>query len=66
MDEIIKTITEKTGISDEQARQAAQATVDYIKSKIPPMFATQLDRLLEGGGSSSGGGSGFLGGIFGS
>jgi hypothetical protein len=66
MDEIIKIITEKTGISDEQARQAVQATVDFIKSKIPPMFATQLDRLLEGDGSSSGGGSGFLGGIFGS
>jgi len=66
MDEIIKTITEKTGISDEQARQAAQATVEYIKSKIPPMFATQLDRLLEGGGTASGGGSGFTGGILGS
>ena len=48
MDEIIKTITEKTGISEEQARQAAQATVEFIKSKIPPMFASQLDKLLEG------------------
>ena len=51
MDEIIKIITEKTGISDEQACQAVQATVDFIKSKIPPMFATQLDRLLDGGES---------------
>jgi hypothetical protein len=56
MEEIIKTITEKTGISDDQARQAAQVTVEYIKSKIPPMFATQLDRLLESGSSSDGGG----------
>ena len=30
---------------------AVHATVEYIKSKIPPMFATQLDRLLEGGDS---------------
>ncbi len=51
MDEIIKTITAKTGITEEQARQAVQATVDFIKSKIPPMFATQLDRLLDGGES---------------
>jgi hypothetical protein len=64
MEEIIKTITEKTGISDDQARQAAQVTVEYIKSKIPPMFSTQLDRLLEGGGSSNGGG--MLGSVFGS
>jgi nucleoid DNA-binding protein len=49
MDEIIKTITAKTGITDEQARQAVQATVDFIKSKIPPMFASQLDRLISGG-----------------
>lgn len=49
MDQIIKTITEKTGITDDQARQAVLATVDFIKSKIPPMFASQLDRLLEGG-----------------
>jgi hypothetical protein len=63
MEEIIQTITEKTGISDDQARQAAQVTVEYIKSKIPPMFATQLDRLLEGGGSSTGGG--LLGSVFG-
>lgn len=65
MDEIIKTITEKTGISEEQARQAAQATVDYIKTKIPPMFATQLDRLMEGGGSKPASGGGILGGLFG-
>ena len=65
MDEIIKTITEKTGISEDQARQAAQVTVDFIKSKIPPMFATQLDRLMQGGGSAPSGGGGILGGLFG-
>ena len=47
MEQIIKTITEKTGITEDQARQAVQATVDFIKSKIPPMFGSQLDRLLE-------------------
>jgi len=49
MDEIIKTITAKTGISEEHAREAVLATVEFIKSKIPPMFASQLDRLITGG-----------------
>lgn len=65
MDEIIKTITEKTGISEDQARQAAQATVDFIKTKIPPMFATQLDHLLQGDSAKPAGGGGILGGLFG-
>lgn len=65
MDEIIKSITAKTGITEEQAREAAQATVEFIKSKIPPMFASQLDKLLEGGGSKPSGGGGILGSLFG-
>ncbi len=65
MDEVIKTITAKTGISEDQARQAAQVTVDFIKTKIPPMFATQLDRLLQGGGSAPGGAGAIPGGVFG-
>ena len=38
---------------------------DFIKSNIPPMFATQLDRLMQGGGSAPSGGGGILGGLFG-
>ena len=53
MDELIKQITEKTGISEEQARTAANTVIGFLKSRLPEPIAGQLDDLT--GQTSAGG-----------
>lgn len=63
MDELIKTVSQKAGISTDQAKQAVTAVLDFLKQKLPAPIAGQIEGLLGGGGSpdlSKG-----LGGIFG-
>jgi hypothetical protein len=50
MKELINTIVQKTGISQENADKAAQATIGFLKTKMPASFATQLDSFLSGSG----------------
>jgi len=47
MSELIKIIVQKTGISQENAQKSAQAVVDFLKGKLPPV-AAQLDSFLSG------------------
>jgi hypothetical protein len=53
MDELIKTVTEKAGISAEQAKVAISSVMEFVKGKIP-LVGDQLSGLLGGG---EGGGS---------
>jgi hypothetical protein len=64
MDELIKLITSKTGVSPEQAKVAAQTTLDFLKDKLPPTVAAQIDPLLSGKGMPDDLGA-TLGGLFG-
>ena len=68
MDELVKAIADKTGLPEEQARVAADAAVDFIKTNLPPPYDKQIDALLEGG-DATGGIAGSLteglGGLFG-
>ena len=50
MDEIIKRITEKTGISEDQARSAVNTVAGFLKEKLPAPLAGQVDNVLSGGG----------------
>jgi len=52
MDQLIEQITTKTGISPEQAREATQMVVNFVKSQLPAPLAAQVDGLL----NTSGGG----------
>ena len=69
MEELIKQISAKTGISEDQARTAATTVIGFLKNKLPEPIAGQIDNAL-GGGSSATGVVGDLaakvGGIFGS
>lgn len=47
MDELVKTISEKLGISDIAARKAIIIMSDYLKKKLPKPVAGQVDTLLE-------------------
>ena len=53
MKELINSIVQKTGISQENAQQAVQVMLGFLKTKLPAPLAGQLDSFL-GAGTSSG------------
>lgn len=66
MDELVNLVVQKTGISQDQARQAVTVVLDYLKQKLPAPIASQVDSVLGAGGSGGlGGVAGALGGMFG-
>lgn len=65
MKEIIALVTQKTGISEQQAQQAVDTVLGYLKQKLPGPLASQLDSLIAGGGPNLGDLAGGLGGLFG-
>jgi ribosomal protein L7/L12 len=65
MDEIIKLVSEKTGLSADQAKSAVETVVNYLKTKLPAPLAGQLDSLLAGGGGQMGDIAKGIGGMFG-
>jgi nucleoid DNA-binding protein len=47
MDELIKTIMEKAGITEEAARGIIDEVVAYTKSKVPGPFQHFVDQIFE-------------------
>jgi hypothetical protein len=67
IDELVKQVSEKTGLAEAQSRQAAEVVVDFLKDRLPSPIAGQIDNLM---GGEDGSGitdtiSGLTGGIFG-
>jgi hypothetical protein len=60
MDELVKLITQKTGISEDQARQAVTIVLNFIKERLPAPIAAQVDGVINNPGVA-----GALGGLFG-
>jgi hypothetical protein len=54
MDELVQLVSQKTGLSEENARMAVNMVVDYLKQKLPAPLAGQIDNVLAGGGSGLG------------
>lgn len=54
MDELVNQVVQKTGISQDQAQQAVQVVVGFIKDKLPAPIASQVDSMM-GGHTGSGG-----------
>jgi hypothetical protein len=52
MKELINTIVQKTGISQENAQKSVQVTLGFLKTKLPTPLAGQLDSFLNAGTSS--------------
>ena len=48
MTELVKLITEKTGITEEKAKEAAETVVTFLKARLPGPLATQLDNIVNG------------------
>jgi hypothetical protein len=49
MDELIKLVAQKTGLPADKARVAVDTVVKFLKSKLPPSIAGQIDVILAGG-----------------
>jgi hypothetical protein len=47
MDELIKLVVKKTGISEQQAKTAVETVINFIKQKLPAPLASQIDGLLD-------------------
>ena len=65
MDELIKQVVERTGISEAQAQTAVTTVLGFLKDKLPAPIAGHLDGLVGGGASAAGGLAGGLGGAAG-
>lgn len=48
MEELVKLVMQKTGISEEQARGAVNTVITFLKSKLPAPLASQVDGALAG------------------
>ncbi len=62
---MLELVQEKAGISADQARQAIEAVVGFMKDKLPGPLGDQLSKLVEGEDDEDGDdeGGGMLGGI---
>lgn len=62
---VVQLIQERTGISEQQAEQALDTVVAFLKEKLPEPLAGQLDTLVKSDVSAVEGMLGNLGGLFG-
>ena len=68
MEELIRQVSERAGISEEQARTAVETVAGFLKERVPAPYSSYIDSFLSGGGGEGGGLGGIaggLGGIFG-
>ena len=65
MDELVKLVADKVGITEEQAQQAVETVLGYLKENLPEPIAGQVEAVLEGDLSGLSDLVGGLGGLFG-
>jgi uncharacterized protein (DUF2267 family) len=62
MDELIKQVTAKAGISEDQARSAVNTVLDFVKNRLPAPIAGQIENAMKGEGGGIAGGLGDIAG----
>jgi hypothetical protein len=62
MEELVQQVSQKAGISEEQAKIAVQTVADIMRERIPSPYNKYVDSFINGEG---GGFGGMLGGLFG-
>ncbi len=55
MNEVVKAVADKVGISQDQAQKAVDVVVNYLKQRLPASLSGQLDSALAGGSGGAGG-----------
>lgn len=54
MDELISTISQKVGISKDQAKQAAEVVIHFLEQKLPAPIGSQVRSTLTGNAAAVG------------
>lgn len=49
MEELIKLVSQKTGLPQDKAKVAVETVIKFLKTKLPPSIAAQIDAILAGG-----------------
>lgn len=52
MDELVKEVAQKTGISEDAAKTAVETVVSFLKDKLPAPLAGQIDGVLASPGTA--------------
>jgi uncharacterized protein (DUF2267 family) len=65
MDELIKQVTQKANISPDQAKQAVDTVLDFLKDKLPAPVVDQIKAALSGQQVDASAVTNALGGLFG-
>jgi hypothetical protein len=52
MDELVKLVSQKTGLPQEQAKAAVDTVIGYLKEQLPEPLGGQLEALLSGKGGN--------------
>ena len=50
MNELVNLVSQRTGLSPQQAQQAVEAVLQILKQRLPAPLAGHIDSLLSGGG----------------
>ncbi len=48
MDELVKMVATKVGISEAQAQQAVEIVLKFLKDQLPDSMAGQIDAVIDG------------------
>ncbi len=69
MENIFKMVSEKSGISEAQAKSAVETVISFLKDKMPAGIGEQVESFLKGGtgsvGDAANGIKDKIGGMFG-
>lgn len=50
MDQLITQLTQEAGLTEDQARQAVQIVLGFVRSNLPTSVASQIDNILSSRG----------------
>jgi hypothetical protein len=48
MEELIKMVSDRTGLAPDKAQQAVDAVMTFLKAKLPPALASHIDGIASG------------------
>lgn len=52
MDELVKQVAQRTGISEDKAQEAVNTVVGFLKARLPEPIAGQVDSILNTAGGT--------------
>lgn len=65
MDELINQVAQRTGLAPDKARTAVDTVLGFLKTRLPPPVAAQLESAISGGAGGLADAAKGLGGRFG-